>query len=123
MRFEVRAAFVFGIALPVLEAARRRTSFHPLPAYLDDFVIGGILLVAAWSVTRGKTYGPALLACAWGTLCGGLWASFFGQLASTDPTDISGLPNGVVVGIKGVAYAVALFAAFLAVRSAAGERT
>jgi hypothetical protein len=119
MRFELRAAYVLGVAFPLLEVARRRTSFHPLPSYLDDFVIGALLLLAARSVTKGKPYGDAFLCAAWGALCGGLWGSFFGQLLSTEPTDVSGLPNGAVVAIKGVAYLVAIVATVLAIRRAA----
>src|SRR5262245_56003749 len=109
-RFEVRAAYVVGALLPILETARRRTDFHPLHAYLDDFVIGGWLLLAAWSVSKGKRYGTAFLCSAWGALCGGMWGSFFGQLSNSSPADVSGLTNGVVVAIKGAIWAIALFA-------------
>ena len=40
-RFEVSAAYVLGVMLPLLEAGRRGTDFEDLPAYLDDFIIGG----------------------------------------------------------------------------------
>ena len=115
-RFEVTAAYVLGVALPVLETARRRTSFHPIPAYLDDFVIGAWLLLAARSVTKGKPYGRALLCSAWGALCAGMWGSFFSQLASEDARDVSGLAHGVVLGIKGAIWAVAIVALVLSIR-------
>ena len=41
-RFEIAAAYVLGIMLPVLEAARRRTNFENIPAYVDDFIIGAL---------------------------------------------------------------------------------
>jgi hypothetical protein len=116
--FEVSAAYVMGIMLPVLEAARRRTNFDDIPAYIDDFLIGALLLWSARSVSRGHTYGPALLTAAWGILCGGLWGSFFSQLQSVGAKDISGLHNGVVVLIKGTLYLVALAALYLSVRRA-----
>ena len=56
-RFEVAAAYVLGIALPVLEAARRRTNFDDIPAYIDDFLIGAILLWGALAVSRGVLRG------------------------------------------------------------------
>jgi hypothetical protein len=122
--FEVSAAYVLGVMLPVLEAARRRTNFDDIPAYIDDFFIGALLLWGARSVSRGHAYGPALLTAAWGILCGGLWGSFFGQLQSVSANDISGLRNGIVVLIKGALYLVALAALYLSVRRAvpAGRR-
>jgi hypothetical protein len=119
-RFEIAAAYVLGIILPVLEAARRRTNFENIPAYVDDFIIGALLLWAARSASGGRPYGRALLAAVWGILCGGLWGSFFGQLENSAPTDISGLANGVVVFVKGVVYVIALVALFLSVRRATG---
>ncbi len=107
-RFEVAAAYVVGILLPGLEVLRRRTNFDRPESYVDDFIVGVLLLLAASSVSRGRAYGPYLLAGSWGVLCGGLYGSFFGQLRSPLPDDISGLPNLVVVAIKGVFWAVAI---------------
>ncbi len=107
-RFEVAAAYVVGILLPGLEVLRRRTNFDRPESYVDDFIVGALLLLAASSVSRGRAYGRYLLAGSWGVLCGGLYSSFFGQLQSPLPDDISGLPNLVVVAIKGVFWAVAI---------------
>jgi hypothetical protein len=119
-RFEVTAAWILGVALPVLETARRRTNFHPLPNYVDDFIAGGLLLIAARAAARGTRHAPALLVAAWGVLCGGIYFSFFGQVAATGD-DISGLPNGVVVAIKGAVFVVALIALGLSIRAAAAR--
>jgi hypothetical protein len=116
--FEVTAAYVLGLLLPVLEAARRRTNFDDIPGYIDDFLIGALLLWAARCVSRGDPHGRPLLTAAWGILCGGLWSSFFGQLQSARAHDISGLGNGLVVLIKGALYLVALAALYLSVRRA-----
>ncbi len=118
-RFEVTAAYVLGIMLPVLEAVRRRTNVDDIPGYIDDFIIGALLLGSARSVSRGHVYGPALPTAAWGVLCGGIWSSFFSQLESVVAKDISGLRNGVVVLIKGALYLVALAALYLSVRRSA----
>ncbi len=107
-RIEVVAAFVLGIALPLLEVARRRTDFSDPPAYLDDFVIGGALVYAAWTVHRGHPAGYPLLAAAWGALCGGLWYSVSSQFSLSPEVDVSGLPSIVVLAIKLSIYAIAL---------------
>jgi hypothetical protein len=47
--------------------------------------------------------------------------SFFGQLGR-EGDDISGLPNGLVVAIKGAIFAVALIALGLSIRTAAARQ-
>ena len=107
-----------GVGLPLLETLRRRTHFEHLPSYVDDFIAGGLLLYAAHAVTRGRRSGPVLLVVAWAVLCGGLYGSFFGQLASGEARDVSGLANATVVAVKGALYAVALAGLVLASRAA-----
>lgn len=124
MRFELLAAYAMGVALPLLEALRRRTNFDTIAGYVDDFIAGGLLLFAARAVSRGRPSGPVLLVAAWAVLCGGLYGSFFHQLESGASHDVSGLPNAAVVAIKGFLYAVAVAGLVLAVRSAvAAKRT
>jgi hypothetical protein len=118
MRFELVAAYVMGVALPVLEVLRRRTNFETISGYVDDFIAGGLLLYAARAVSRKDRRGPVLLVAAWAVLCGGLYGSFFYQLESGGSHDVSGLANVTVVLIKGVLYAVALVGLFLSVRAA-----
>ena len=114
MRFEVGAAYAMGILLPLLEVLRRKTDFTNFHSYVDDFLVGALLLYAARSVTTNKRRGPVLLCVAWATLCG----SFFWQLFSAETLDVGGLPNSTVVLIKGVLYAIALAGLFLSTRSA-----
>jgi hypothetical protein len=116
--FEVASAYVMGVLLRVLEAARRRTNFDDISGYIDDFIIGALLLWRARSVSRGYAYGRPLLTAAWGILCGGLWSTFFGQVRSMKANDISGLGNSVVASIKGALYLVALPALYLSLRRA-----
>ena len=105
MRFELIAAYVMGVALPLLEVLRRRTNFETVSGYVDDFIAGGLLLYAARAVSRRKPSGPVLLVVAWAVLCGGLYGSFFGQLEHGAPHDVSGLALSVraAVASKGAA--------------------
>lgn len=122
MRLEVSAAYAMGIGLPLLEALRRRTDFENFHSYIDDFIIGALLLYAAHAVTRGRRSGPVLLAVAWAVLCGGLYGSLFWQLSTDQTHDVGGLPNMTVVFIKGVLYAIALTGLALASRSAIAKQ-
>lgn len=121
MRFEVGAAWALGVMLPVLETARRRTDFSNIPAYVDDYIIGALLITAAWSTTRGKRYGPSLLVGAWGVFCGGMYYSFFGQLNNPEQTDVSGFPNWIVICVKSVLFIVGLTGFGYGIRRAARD--
>lgn len=112
-----------GIGLPLLETLRRKTNFDHLHSYVDDFIAGGLLLYAAYAVTRSKRSGPVLLVVAWAVLCGGLYGSFFWQLSSDAARDVGGLPNLTVVIIKGVLYVIALGGLVLASRSAIARQS
>lgn len=118
MRFEVGAAYAMGICLPLFETLRRRTNFEHFHSYIDDFIVGALLLYAAHAVTRGRRSGPVLLVAAWAVLCGGLYGSFFWQLASDATHDISGVANSTAVVIKGLLYVVALTALYFSCRFA-----
>ena len=117
MRFEVGAAYVLGILLPIGETIRRWGRIESITSYADDLLIGGLLLVAAWAVTKRKKWGNPLLIAAWGVLCGGMYYSFFGQLERGVGTDTSGLANEIIVAIKGTIYIIAIIALVLAIRS------
>ena len=122
MRFEVGAAYAMGVGLPLLEALRRRTNFENLHSYVDDFIVGALLLYAAYSCTREETRGPVLLVLAWAALCGGLYGSFFWQLSSDATHDVGGQANMTVVVIKGLLYAISLTALVFASRSAIAKQ-
>ena len=57
---EVRLAYVLGVALPLLETLRRRTNFSPIAMYVDDYIAGILLVMAARAVTAGKAWGAAV---------------------------------------------------------------
>ncbi len=116
-RFEVNAAWVMGVALPLLETLRRRTDFSNIPAYADDFVAGGLLLWAAASVRRGRPDGRARMVAAWGILTGGGYYSFFGQVADLSAVDVSGLPGEWVAVIKAFMFVISLMSLILSVRA------
>ncbi len=117
LRMQVIAAYCLGVLLPVAEVCRRRTDFSNIPGYIDDFIIGAILLFAARSVSKGRRTGPVLLAVAWGLFCGGMYYSFFDQFTQHSATDVSGLKNGIVVAVKGALYLIGIVALIRSIRT------
>jgi hypothetical protein len=106
-------AYVFGIALPVLETIRRWSQLGDLavwPFWLDDLLLGAVLLIAA-RLTADHSYSNAkYLAAAWGIVCGMAWPSFFGEILHLDTPDPAPIPTGWVAAIKGIGFLLAIVA-------------
>jgi hypothetical protein len=116
MRFEVAAAFVLGVAIPVLETLRRGLSFANVTTLVEDYLVGLCLLAAAWLCVSGRRSGGALLGIAWALLAGGLFPSFFGHLEALLRGSTSGAREAVIVGVKGLLFAVCIASLVLAAR-------
>jgi hypothetical protein len=118
-QFSRRLAYLFGIALPVLETFRR---FHQLgdptiwPQWLDDFLLGAFLLAGARLTARHRLENARYLVAAWGVACGMGYYSFFGEMAHLGQTDPAGIPATWVAVIKGVGLALAIAALIGALR-------
>jgi hypothetical protein len=106
-------AYVFGISLPALETIRRASQLGHLsvwPSWLDDVLLGALLLVGA-RLTSGPRHDNAkYLAAAWGVACGMAYYSFFQQLLQLDLPDPSHLPSLWVAVLKGLGFAAAIAA-------------
>ena len=79
-QFSRRLAYVFGIALPILETVRRWSQLDDLavwPIWLDDFLIGAGLLLGARLTADHRYSNARYLAAAWGFACGMAYPSFF----------------------------------------------
>jgi hypothetical protein len=112
-QFSRRLAFLFGIALPILETIRRLHQlgdFSVWPMWLDDFILATLLLVGA-RMTSGQRYHNArFLAAAWGAACGMGYYSFFAQLQRLDLADPAPTSSTWVAIVKGVGLALAVLA-------------
>jgi len=123
-QFSRHLAIVFGIVLPVLETIRRAKQLGDpgaWPMWLDDILLGALLLAGAW-LTSGHRYQNAkYLVAAWGVACGMAYGSFFGQAMRLDLPDPSGIPATWVVAIKGVGFAMAIVALIGALKPPPGD--
>src|SRR6187401_1410328 len=101
-QFSRRLAYVFGIALPVLETVRRWDQLGDLavwPSWLDDFAIGLALLIGARLTANHRYSNAKYLAAAWGFACGVAWPSFFGEILHLDVPDPAPIPTVWVAAI------------------------
>ena len=75
-------AFAMGIFLPLAETVRRFQQIGDLSqffAWFDDYILGGILLFAAWTLKSNKPNAISYMIAAWGIGVGALFLSFMGQ--------------------------------------------
>ena len=105
-RFVVVSAAILGILFPVLETLRRGFGswLHTPATMLQDYVAGGLLLVAVVAVLAGwRLAWPTMLAaCAYAT--GMMSSSFWGQLEA-QMTGVSWEANqALVVAVKSLLW-------------------
>ena len=120
MRFEVVAAFVVGILLPVLETGRRGISHWTInfTTMFEDYLAGALLLIGAWASYRGRSWGSIFLLLAWASFFGLMNSSFLGQLEETLRGTASEANNLLVVLVKFLLWATCVAGLVLAFRRA-----
>ncbi|HEX5760938.1 MAG TPA: hypothetical protein VF121_17255 [Thermoanaerobaculia bacterium] len=106
-----RLAYTFGIVAPLGETVRRWGSWWDYPPiFLDDWLLGALLIAGAWATRDARSRrGRALLAAGWGFACGMAYSSAAAhwvalQAGQVDPAPI---PSGYVFAIKVVGLLVA----------------
>lgn len=125
MRFEIIAAFVIGVLLPILETARRGISHFTInfTTMFEDYVAGALLLVGGWAAYRSKSWGPVFLVLAWAYFSGLMTSSFVGQLEETLRQSASEPNNLLVVVVKFLLWSVCVLSLVLSFRTATRRRT
>jgi hypothetical protein len=125
MRFEVIAALIVGILLPVLETGRRGPGywFVDFTTMFEDYVAGALLLIGGWAAYRAKRWGGLFLLVAWAYFTGLMSSSFWSQLEETlRQTDVE--PNNwLVLSFKTLLWITCVVSLFLSFKRAASERS
>ena len=109
--FSRHAAWMGGIQVPLLETIRRWGTGNYL-LWLDDYLLGGALLFAAWRAHREGIRARPWLAAAWGFACGIGLSSFGSHWLRMDEADVSGFDPRLLTAAIGAGLLVALFALF-----------
>jgi hypothetical protein len=115
--FSRRLAWVAGVVLPVGETLRRWGTWWDFPlAYIDDVVLGAVLLLAAWRCRRGGDSGQAYLAAAWGFTLAVGFMSLADSVVSIARPDPSGVSGATAVAVKVVMVSMGVVATVGALR-------
>jgi hypothetical protein len=118
VRFEIISALVVGALLPILETTRRGIAYWTvnITTMFEDYIAGGLLLIAAFLAIRGKPSAPLFLVAAWSYVTGMMSSSFWYQLEST----IRGVDleprNSAVLGFKILLWATCVISVLLSLR-------
>lgn len=120
MRFEVSAAFVIGILLPLLETVRRGIGHWSVEftTMFEDYVAGALLLIGAWAAQRARSWGAIFLVLAWAYVAGLMGSSFWSQLEETLRQTASEPHNPLVVIVKFLLWGTCVVSLILSFRRA-----
>ena len=109
--FSNTLAVCLGILLPLMETFRRRGQLLQLNNFIywfDDYLLGAILLFAAWKARRNPLDGQKYLSAAWGLTTGALFLSTLSQVERLSGTDPSMMSPLTIAFVKAVLLIVAL---------------
>ena len=116
-RYSRHAALLGGILVPLLESIRRWGNGDHL-FWIDDYLIGAFLLVAAWQARRGPAVGRPWLAAAWAFACGIGYSSLLGHWLSLDLPDVGHFDHRLLTAAIALGLMLALLALYGALRGA-----
>jgi hypothetical protein len=123
MRFEGISAFGIGAFIPVVgtyvDYCQRgyKISWADLGGNLDDYLAGGVLLLAGWALARTWPMAALYLTAAWAYMTSLMVSSFWGQVQDT----LRGQPdpeNGVILCGKFMILSICLASLVLSLRRA-----
>lgn len=118
----VRMAVVMGIFLPLAETVRRSNHILDISRFLnwfDDYILGGVLLLAAYLVLRKTANAITYLVTAWAFTAGALALSFLGQLDyfRTHTTDPGIFSTAFIAIAKGMIFVYLMVGLVLAIKA------
>lgn len=101
-------AVLLALSLMVGEAWRSWGAGRPAYAWLDDQIMGAMLLAGAWAMARDTLARRAFFAAGWGVNAGMLYGSFFGKVFEPQRTNAGNFDLGVLIWLVGLAFAVSI---------------
>lgn len=122
LKISMRMAMIMGVFLPLAETVRRSNQISDLTrffSWFDDYILGAVLLIAAYLVKTKTNNSIAYLIAAWGFVSGALFLSFLGQFdyyrtATADPGIFS---TSFVAIVKGLILAYMLSGLYMGIKA------
>ncbi|WGM40484.1 hypothetical protein [Caulobacter sp. NIBR1757] len=97
-------AAIQALSLILGETYRSWGAGRPIVFVVDDYWIGGLLLLGAWLMRTDSLRNRALFAAAWGANAGMIYGSFFGKLIEPSSSNPGNFDMGLLTGLLGLAF-------------------
>lgn len=97
-------AILLALSLMIGECWRSWGVGRPIMFVLDDQLMGGFMIAAAWAVRRETIRTRAAFSAAWGVVAGMLYGSFFGKVFEPAKAQAGNWNLGVLTMLTGIAF-------------------
>ena len=101
-------AIPLGLSLIIGEAYRSWGDGRPVMFWMDDMIMGTMLIVASIMVAKDTFHRRAFFTAAWGTNAGMLYGSFFGKVFAPANANSGNFDLGFLTVLIGIAFATAV---------------
>lgn len=108
-------AVIAALALMIGELWRSWGVGRPIMFVLDDQLVGGFMIAAAWTMRDDTMRNRAAFSAAWGVAVGMLYGSFFGKVFDPQSAEPGNWNLGVLTALLGVAFVCALIGLWLSI--------
>ena len=108
-------AVLLALSLMLGEVWRSWGVGRPIMFVMDDQLMGGFLLAAAWAVGKETVRNRIAFAAAWGVNAGMLYGSFFGKVFAPEKAQAGNWDLGILTWLIGLAFAVSLIGLWLSI--------
>ena len=108
-------AVLLALSLMIGEVWRSWGVGRPIMFVMDDQLMGGFLLAAAWAVGKETVRNRTAFAAAWGVNAGMLYGSFFGKVFAPEEAQAGNWDLGILTWLIGLAFAVSLIGLWLSI--------
>jgi hypothetical protein len=108
-------AVILALSLMIGEYWRSWGVGRPIMFVLDDQLMGGFLIAAAWAVRNETVRTRTAFSAAWGVVAGMLYGSFFGKVFEPASAQAGNWDLGVLTVLLGIAFLVSLVGLWLSI--------
>lgn len=115
MKYLRYAAILLALSLMIGEAWRSWGAGRPVAFWMDDMIMGAMLIAAAVMVRRDSFHRRAFFTAAWGVNAGMLYGSFFGKIFAPGNTNAGNWDLGVLTLLVGLAFISAIVGMVLSI--------
>ncbi len=97
-------AAIQALSLIIGETWRSWGAGRHIAFVVDDYWIGGLLLLGAWMMRTDSLRNRALFAAGWGANAGMIYGSFFGKLIEPSSSNPGNFDMGLLTALLGLAF-------------------